>query len=202
MTTDRGRLSRRTHEVFLRALELESPDREAFVRRACGNEAELRQAVQRLLHAVPRTDRFLDVPVLPRTDPSAADADGSGASAPDLEVPGHVMAWAVCVSGAAQLIFLAAAAKRAGMALRLPRPRLTPGVRRLMAGRREEKSDEPHRHFRVIDRFTKHASPRGSVCRAARGAARQLGRSGAAPTCTRADFERSGQRQCVSPNTK
>jgi len=48
------------------------------------------------------------------------------------EVPGHVMAWAVCVSGAAQLIFLVVAAKRAGMALRLPRPRLTPGVRRLM----------------------------------------------------------------------
>jgi len=48
------------------------------------------------------------------------------------EVPGHVMAWAVCVSGAAQLIFLVVAAKRAGMALRFPRPRLTPGVRRLM----------------------------------------------------------------------
>src|SRR3546814_12436177 len=40
------------------------------------------------------------------------------------EVPGHAMAWAVCVSGAAQLLFLAVAAKRAGMALRFPRPRL------------------------------------------------------------------------------
>ncbi|WP_340116447.1 murein biosynthesis integral membrane protein MurJ [Pelagibius sp. 7325] len=48
------------------------------------------------------------------------------------EVPGHVMAWAVCVSGAAQLIFLVVAARRAGMVLRFPRPRLTPGVRRLM----------------------------------------------------------------------
>ncbi|HEY9547880.1 MAG TPA: murein biosynthesis integral membrane protein MurJ, partial [Kiloniellaceae bacterium] len=49
------------------------------------------------------------------------------------EVPGHVMAWAVCVSGAAQLLFLVVAAKRAGMALRFPRPRLTPGVKRLLA---------------------------------------------------------------------
>jgi len=48
------------------------------------------------------------------------------------EVPGHVMAWAVCVSGAAQLLFLVVAAKRAGMALRFPRPRLTPGVKRLL----------------------------------------------------------------------
>jgi putative peptidoglycan lipid II flippase len=49
------------------------------------------------------------------------------------EVPGHVMAWAVCVSGAAQLLFLVVAARRAGMALRFPRPRLTPAVKRLMA---------------------------------------------------------------------
>lgn len=49
------------------------------------------------------------------------------------EAPGHVMAWAVCVSGAAQMVFLVVAAKRAGMALRLRRPRLTPGVKRLMA---------------------------------------------------------------------
>ena len=48
------------------------------------------------------------------------------------EVPGHVMAWAVCVSGAAQFLFLVVAARRAGMALRFPRPRLTPGVKRLL----------------------------------------------------------------------
>ncbi|MGF1594728.1 MAG: murein biosynthesis integral membrane protein MurJ, partial [Kiloniellaceae bacterium] len=48
------------------------------------------------------------------------------------EVPGHVMAWAVCVSGAVQMVFLVVAAKRAGMALRLPRPRMTPGVKRLL----------------------------------------------------------------------
>ncbi|MGD1878507.1 MAG: murein biosynthesis integral membrane protein MurJ [Kiloniellaceae bacterium] len=48
------------------------------------------------------------------------------------ELPGQVMAWAVCVSGAAQMIFLVVAAKRAGMALRFPRPRMTPGVKRLL----------------------------------------------------------------------
>ena len=52
---------------------------------------------------------------------------------PFTGAPGHVMAWAVCVSGAAQFLFLVVAAKRAGMALRFPRPRLTPGVRRLLA---------------------------------------------------------------------
>jgi putative peptidoglycan lipid II flippase len=51
---------------------------------------------------------------------------------PFTGAPGHVMAWAVCVSGAAQLLFLVVAAKRAGMAIRFPRPRLTPGVRRLL----------------------------------------------------------------------
>jgi putative peptidoglycan lipid II flippase len=49
------------------------------------------------------------------------------------DLPGHVMAWAVCVSGVAQLVFLVIAAKRAGMALRFPRPRMTPGVKRLLA---------------------------------------------------------------------
>lgn len=52
---------------------------------------------------------------------------------PFTGAPGHVMAWAVCVSGAAQMLFLVFAAKQAGMALRFPRPRLTPGVKRLMA---------------------------------------------------------------------
>ena len=52
---------------------------------------------------------------------------------PFTGAPGHVMSWAVVVSGAAQFVFLVIAAKRAGMALRLPRPRLTPGVRRLLA---------------------------------------------------------------------
>ncbi|GAB4394680.1 MAG: murein biosynthesis integral membrane protein MurJ [Kiloniellaceae bacterium] len=51
---------------------------------------------------------------------------------PFTGAPGHVMAWAVCLAGAAQFVFLAIAAKRAGMALRFPRPRLTPGVRRLL----------------------------------------------------------------------
>lgn len=52
---------------------------------------------------------------------------------PFTGAPGHVMSWAVCVSGAAQFVFLVIAARRAGMALRFPRPRLTPGVKRLLA---------------------------------------------------------------------
>ncbi len=52
---------------------------------------------------------------------------------PFTGAPGHVMAWAVCLSGAAQFVFLVLAAKRAGMALRFPRPRLSPAVKRLLA---------------------------------------------------------------------
>lgn len=47
------------------------------------------------------------------------------------ETPGHVLAAGVALAGAAQLAFVAIAAKRAGYALRLPRPRLTANVRKL-----------------------------------------------------------------------
>ena len=44
---------------------------------------------------------------------------------------GHVLAWAVVLAGLVQFLLLVVAAGRAGMALRLPRPRLTPGIRAL-----------------------------------------------------------------------
>ena len=47
--------------------------------------------------------------------------------------PGQVLAWTVVAAGLAQFLWLVLAAARAGMALRLPRPRMTPGVRRLWA---------------------------------------------------------------------
>jgi putative peptidoglycan lipid II flippase len=46
--------------------------------------------------------------------------------------PGHALAWAVAGAGVLQFLFLAAAAAQAGMALRLPWPRLTPEVRRVL----------------------------------------------------------------------
>ena len=46
--------------------------------------------------------------------------------------PGPVLAWTVAAAGIGQFLFLLAACHRAGMALRLPRPRLTAGVRRLL----------------------------------------------------------------------
>ena len=51
---------------------------------------------------------------------------------PLSERPGHVLAWTVAAAGLGQFLFLMEAARRAGMALRLPRPRLTEGVRRLL----------------------------------------------------------------------
>ena len=45
---------------------------------------------------------------------------------------GRVLAWAVCAAGLAQFLWLALACARAGLTLRLPRPRLTPAVRRTL----------------------------------------------------------------------
>jgi putative peptidoglycan lipid II flippase len=46
--------------------------------------------------------------------------------------PGHALAWAVAVGGAGQFILMMVACHRAGMALRLSRPRLTPALRKLL----------------------------------------------------------------------
>ncbi|MDA1100244.1 MAG: murein biosynthesis integral membrane protein MurJ [Proteobacteria bacterium] len=52
--------------------------------------------------------------------------------APYMPSPGHALAWGVAGAGVAQLIWLATACQKAGMGLRLPRPRLTPKVRELL----------------------------------------------------------------------
>ncbi|MFN0042894.1 MAG: murein biosynthesis integral membrane protein MurJ [Alphaproteobacteria bacterium] len=48
-----------------------------------------------------------------------------------LETVGHALSWAVAAAGVVQLVWLNHCAARAGVSLRLPVPRLTPGVRRL-----------------------------------------------------------------------
>ncbi len=45
---------------------------------------------------------------------------------------GHALAWGVAAAGAAQFVMLVFATRGAGMALGLPRPRLTPKVRRVL----------------------------------------------------------------------
>lgn len=45
---------------------------------------------------------------------------------------GHALSWGVAAAGVAQFLWLAAAMDRAGLALRLPRPRLSPDVVRLL----------------------------------------------------------------------
>jgi putative peptidoglycan lipid II flippase len=47
--------------------------------------------------------------------------------------PGFGLAWAVTAAGIGQLIWIAAACAHSDIMIRLPRPRLTPGVRRLLA---------------------------------------------------------------------
>ncbi len=51
--------------------------------------------------------------------------------APHLPTPGHALAWGVAAAGVLQLVMLAWACARAGARLRLPRPRLSPRIRRL-----------------------------------------------------------------------
>ena len=51
---------------------------------------------------------------------------------PYLPTVGHAAAWGITASGVAQLGLLLWAVRRAGMGLRLPRPRLTPRMRTLM----------------------------------------------------------------------
>ncbi|HEX6977847.1 MAG TPA: murein biosynthesis integral membrane protein MurJ [Alphaproteobacteria bacterium] len=49
-----------------------------------------------------------------------------------LPTGGHALAWGVAAAGVVQFVWLAWACGRAGMGLSLPRPRLTPEVRRLL----------------------------------------------------------------------
>ncbi|MBI3451495.1 MAG: murein biosynthesis integral membrane protein MurJ [Rhodospirillales bacterium] len=52
--------------------------------------------------------------------------------APVMATPGHALAWGVAAAGVAQFVWLAAACGRAGLPLALPRPRLTPEVKKLL----------------------------------------------------------------------
>ena len=51
---------------------------------------------------------------------------------PFTGLPADVLAWTVAAAGVGQFLFVLAACGRAGMALALPRPRLTEGVRRML----------------------------------------------------------------------
>ena len=49
-----------------------------------------------------------------------------------LATPAHALAWGVAAAGVAQFLFMALACRAAGVGIWLPRPRLTPGVRRVL----------------------------------------------------------------------
>ncbi len=49
-----------------------------------------------------------------------------------FETPAHMLAWGVAVAGIGQYVWLAWACQRAGLGLRLRRPRMTPAVKRLL----------------------------------------------------------------------
>lgn len=51
---------------------------------------------------------------------------------PFTPTAGHALAWGVAAAGLAQFLWLIAACRRAGLELRLPRPRLSPNVKELL----------------------------------------------------------------------
>ena len=53
-------------------------------------------------------------------------------AAPYLPTPGHALAWGVATAGIVQFLWLIGACRRAGVGFRLPRPRMTARVRRLL----------------------------------------------------------------------
>lgn len=50
----------------------------------------------------------------------------------EFETVGHALVWGVAAAGIGQFLWLALACRRAGLVIRLPRPRLTPEVRHLL----------------------------------------------------------------------
>lgn len=59
--------ARRAHTLLAQALDLDPAQREAFLRKVCGEDAELRPQLTALLAAAHESDHFLETPALPRT---------------------------------------------------------------------------------------------------------------------------------------
>jgi putative peptidoglycan lipid II flippase len=57
---------------------------------------------------------------------------GLAVVAPVTGMPGHVLVWSITISGILQFLWMAWSCRRAGMALHLPRPRLSPDVKKLL----------------------------------------------------------------------
>jgi putative peptidoglycan lipid II flippase len=82
-----------------------------------------------LLNAVDRFAVAAATPILPNLF-IIATLVAMGAFGSD---DGRFLAWAITIGGMGQFLWLMLACARAGLALRLPRPRLTPGVRRTLS---------------------------------------------------------------------
>ena len=78
--------------IFAAAVERSGPDREAYLARACGSDAALRERVEKLLRALERAGRFLtqaEPAVSTAEPPTATSAGTSGVGAmPVTERPG------------------------------------------------------------------------------------------------------------------
>lgn len=90
-------LARRTHAVFVHALEVEGAERDAFVRNRCAGDAALEARVRKLLAAVPRATNFLETPAL-----ATAAAEDWGAPEPGkLTIRGYEVARVIGAGGMA-----------------------------------------------------------------------------------------------------
>ena len=92
MTNER---SRQAHAIFLRAIDLEAPGRDEFVRDSCAGDPVLESRVRRLLAALDHSTGFLDVPALGTPiSPGAAEsipgeADRHTVDPAAIRVPGY-----------------------------------------------------------------------------------------------------------------
>ncbi len=69
-------LARRAHSLFMKAVEVDAPDRRSFIESACAADAKLRERVAGLLAAFDRSDSYLERPALERpSSPSPAPLD-------------------------------------------------------------------------------------------------------------------------------
>lgn len=67
-------------EIFFQSLELDEPQRQEFVGRTCGNNADLRAEVESLLGAHRRAGDFLRTPVVPGSSSLPSGEPGKGAT--------------------------------------------------------------------------------------------------------------------------
>src|SRR5688572_7616182 len=95
MTQSSAERFRRADGIFDAALDVAPAERAAFVRNACGDDAELRADVERLLRAHGKSETFLDTPASDFVAPMVRDAGAAATPADATTPPPHIGAYRI-----------------------------------------------------------------------------------------------------------